>query len=117
VGAELEKIEKDVPAATRLVPERKTRTSREITVKFRPIKLILPALAVVAVIAAAIVFWPKKASNLDPNLVAVAVFENKTGDPKLDQIGSMAAERVMQGLTQVGQFSVAPMPSAAPLPK
>ena len=49
---------------------------------------------------------------MDPNLVAVAVFENKTGDPKFANIGSMAAERVMQGLTQVGQFSVAPMPSA-----
>jgi len=117
VRAELERIEKGLPTTERVAPERitptrKPFTSKEITVKFQPKKIILPALGVVAVIAAAIVFWPKKASNLDPKLVAVAVFENKTGDPKLDNIGSMAAERIMQGLTQVGQFSVAPMPSA-----
>jgi tetratricopeptide (TPR) repeat protein len=47
--------------------------------------------------------------------VAVAVFENKTGDPKLDPIGSRAAERIMQGLKQVGEFSVATMPPAEAL--
>ena len=118
--AELERVEKGVPTTERveaelLTPTRKPFTSKEITVKFQPKKLIVPALIVVAVLAAAIIFWPKKVSNLDPNLVAVAVFENKTGDPKLDTIGSMAAERIMQGLTQVGQFSVAPMPSAEAL--
>jgi len=120
VRAELERVEKGLPTTERVAPERVTPTrkpftSKEITVKFQPKKIILPALAVVAVIAAAIIFWPKKVSNLDPKLVAVAVFENKTGDPKLDTIGSMAAERIMQGLTQVGLFSVAPIPSAEAL--
>jgi serine/threonine protein kinase/tetratricopeptide (TPR) repeat protein len=120
VRAEFERVEKGLPTTERaeaelLTPTRKPFTSKEITVKFQPKKLIIPALAVVAVIAAAIIFWPKTVSNLDPKLVAVAVFENKTGDPKLDNIGSMAAERIMQGLTQVGQFSVSPMPSAETL--
>jgi len=115
VRAELERIEKGVPTTERVEPERRPFTSKEITVKFQPKKVIIPALAVIAVIAAAVMFWPKKASNLDPKLVAVAVFKNKTGDPKLDNIGSMAAERIMQGLTQVGQFSVSPMPSAETL--
>jgi hypothetical protein len=39
---------------------------------------------------------------LDPKLVAVAIFENKTGDPKLDCVGSMAAEQIMQVLAQLG---------------
>jgi tetratricopeptide (TPR) repeat protein len=115
VRAELERIEKGLPTTEHAAPERKPFTSKEITVKFRPKKLLVPALAVVAVAAAAIVFWPKKASNLDPNLVAVAVFENKTGDPKLEPIGNMAAERIMQGLEQVGGFAVAPMPPAEAL--
>jgi len=115
VGTELERIEKGIPTTGRLVPVRKTLTSREITVKFQPKKLIIPALVVVAVLAAAVIFWPKKASNLDPKLVAVAVFENKTGDPKFGYIGSMAAERIMQGLTQISQFSVAPIPAAEAL--
>jgi serine/threonine protein kinase len=112
---ELDRIEKGIPTTERVVPERKTVTSGEITVKFTPKKLLIPALAVIAVVAAAIVFWPKHASNLDPNIVAVAVFENKTGDPKLDPIGSMAAERIMQGLTQVGSFTVAPQPAGGTL--
>jgi len=115
VRAELERIEKGLPTTERTAPERQPFTSKEITVKFQLKKIILPALAAVAVIAAAVVFWPKKASNLDPKLVAVAIFENKTGDPKFDNIGSMAAERVMQGLTQVGQFPVAPIPSTEAL--
>jgi serine/threonine-protein kinase len=115
VRAEFERIEKGLPTTERIPPERRPFTSKEITVKFQPKKLIIPTLAVIAIIAAAVIFWPKKASNLDPKLVAVAVFENKTGDTKLDYIGSMAAERTMQGLSQVGEFSVAPMPSAEAL--
>jgi serine/threonine protein kinase len=115
VRAELERIEKGLPTTERVAPERKPFTSKEITVKFQPKKLIIPVLAVIAIVAAAVIIWPKKSSNLDPKLVAVAVFENKTGDPKLDNIGSMAAERIMQGLRQVGEFSVAPMPSAEAL--
>jgi serine/threonine protein kinase len=120
VRAELERIEKGLPTTERVAPERitptrKPFTSKEITVKFQPKKLVIPALALIVVIAAAIIFWPKKVSNLDPKLVAVAVFENKTGDPKLDSIGSMAAERIMQGLAQVGEFPVVPMPSAEAL--
>ena len=120
VRAELERVEQGLPTIERAAPKRatplrKASTSKEITVKFAPQRLVIPALAVVVVIAAAIIFWPRRASNLNPKLVAVAVFENKTGDPKLDNIGSMAAERVLQGLTQVGQFPVAPMPAAEAL--
>ncbi|MDH7512253.1 MAG: serine/threonine-protein kinase [Clostridiales bacterium] len=97
VGGELERLEKGLPTIERAEPgqvtsTRKPFTSKEITVKFQPKRLIIPALAVIVAIIAAIIIWPKKASNLDPNLVAVAVFENKTGDPKLDPVGSMATE-------------------------
>jgi len=110
--AELERVEKGLPTTERTAAERRPLTSKEITVKFQPRKLIIPALGVIVIVVAAVIFWPKKESNLDPNLVAVTVFENKTGDAKLDPIGSMAAERIMQGLAQVGKFSIAPMPSA-----
>jgi hypothetical protein len=113
--SDLDRIEKGLPTTERIAPTRKPFTSKEITVKFQPKKLIIPAVAVIALVAAAVVFWPKKSSNLDPKLVAVAVFENKTGDPKLDPIGSMAAERIMEGLTQVGELSVSPMPPSEAL--
>jgi len=61
VRAELERVEKGLPTTERVAPERvtptrKPLTSKEITVKFQPKKIIIPALAVVAVIAAAIYF-------------------------------------------------------------
>jgi len=119
VRAELDRIEKGLPATERAVaepatPTRKPSTSKEITVKFRPKKLIIPAIAVLAIIAAAIIFWPKKASDLDPKRVAVAILENQTGDPKLDPIGRLAAETIARGLSQMGDFTVAPLPAGEP---
>ena len=57
LGEELEKIEKDVPTATRLVPARKTLTSREITVKFTLRKLAVPVSIIVAIAAVAVIVW------------------------------------------------------------
>jgi len=62
--SDLDKIEKGLPTTDRVVPERKTLTSREITVKFSPRKLLFPGLIIAAlVIVAGIVIWrvlPKK---------------------------------------------------------
>jgi DNA-binding SARP family transcriptional activator/tetratricopeptide (TPR) repeat protein/TolB-like protein len=47
------------------------------------------------------------AATLDPKRVYVASFENRTGDPALDQIGGMASDWVSQGLEQSGIVAVA----------
>ncbi len=73
-------------------------------------------MAVITVIAAAIIFWPKKASDLDPKRVAVAVFENETGASKLDPIGRLAADMIIQALRPAGLFSVVPLSSAETMP-
>ena len=44
---------------------------------------------------------------LDPKRVYVAWFENRTGDPALDQVGGMASDWVSQGLEQSGLVAVA----------
>jgi serine/threonine protein kinase/tetratricopeptide (TPR) repeat protein len=116
VHSELERVEKGLPTTERVAPERKPSTSKQITVSFRPAKLLIPAVAVIAVIAAAIIFWPKKASDLDPKRVAVAVFDNETGDPKLDSVGRLAADMIHQALSPAGLFSVAPLPPAETMP-
>ena len=116
VHSELEKIEKGIPTTERVVPEIKPSTSKQITVSFRLTKLLIPAVVVIAVIAAAIIFWPKKASDLNPKLVAVAVFENETGDSKMDTVGRLAADMIIQALSPAGLFSVAPLPSAETMP-
>jgi eukaryotic-like serine/threonine-protein kinase len=90
VHSELEKIEKGIPTTERVVPERKTITSREITVKFRLQNLVLPAAALVLLIVAAVVavrlLGPKPLvvpSTGKPSL-AVMDFENVTGDAGFD---------------------------------
>jgi tetratricopeptide (TPR) repeat protein len=40
--------------------------------------------------------------------VAVAVFENRTANPSLDALGSMAADRLIQGIRETGVTEVAP---------
>jgi tetratricopeptide (TPR) repeat protein/tRNA A-37 threonylcarbamoyl transferase component Bud32 len=94
VRSELEKIEKGIPTAERVVPERKTLTSREITVKFSLKKLFVPALALIALIVVGIVVIKllphKKVVSLSPPSgkpsLAVMYFENQCDYPDLDKI-------------------------------
>jgi serine/threonine-protein kinase len=79
--SDLDKIEKGLPTTDRVVPRRKTLTSREITVKFSLKKLLFPGLAIVAlVIAAGIILWrvlPKKeavSTESGPPSIAVLPF-------------------------------------------
>jgi serine/threonine protein kinase len=116
VRAELERIEKGLPTTERIAPGRKPFTSREITVKFHLRKLVIPAIAAAVIIAVAAVFLLKgKKPSFDPNRVAVAVFANQTGDPKLDALGREAAEWITEGLTRANLFTVAPLPTAEAL--
>jgi serine/threonine protein kinase/TolB-like protein/tetratricopeptide (TPR) repeat protein len=52
------------------------------------------------------------ATALDPQRVVVAPFENRTGDPSLDVVGSMAADWIIQGLAQTGMVDVVPFSAA-----
>jgi len=69
--------------------------------------VVYGALAVVVLAVAAIagsLLGPEADSGqpMDPGLVAVAPFQNDTGDPSLDVLGSLAAENVQQLLEQAG---------------
>jgi serine/threonine protein kinase len=69
---------------------------------------ILGASAVVVLAAVlAMVLFPKRAV-LAPQRVAVAVFENQTGDAALDPLGRMAADWVTQGLVRTAMVDVVP---------
>ncbi len=50
-----------------------------------------------------------KAPTLDPARVAVSRFENRTGDATLDYFGSMAAEWITQGLSEVPSIETVPL--------
>ena len=105
---DLKNIEKGIPTQERVVPRRKPITSKEITVKFSLKKVFIPALIILACVAiAGILFWGR-GLKVDPNLVAVAIFENQTGDKSLDPLGRMVSDWITQGLSQTGMAEVVP---------
>jgi serine/threonine protein kinase/Tfp pilus assembly protein PilF len=113
IHLELEKIEKGIPTTERIVPERKAFTSRQITVQFDLKKLLLPALAVLAVIIAVFAAWkliPKKQTVLPPqieNSIAVISFENQTGDKAYDYLQKAIPNLLITSLEQTGLLNVA----------
>ncbi len=87
------------------VPERRA----PFRAKWRRVFLAVAAVAVVAVLGW--LAWTRlvaPTSRLDPDLVVVAVFENRTGDELLDSVGQMTADCITQGLSQTGLVDVVP---------
>jgi serine/threonine protein kinase/Flp pilus assembly protein TadD len=109
---ELERIEKGLPTTERIAPEKKTLTSREITVKFRPKQVLIPASAVLLLIVAALVVWKvvlKKPISLLPEQrrsIAVISFENQTGDKAYDYLSKVIPNLLITNLEQSGYFDV-----------
>jgi len=75
----------------------------------------IAAVVAIVLLAAAIYVWnrgreprPDALAGLDPDRVAVSVFENRTGDPALDAVGSMAADWITHGLAETGDVEVVP---------
>ena len=106
VNSELLNIEKGMPTAERIVPEKKPLTSREITVKFSIRKLFLPALVVIAVAIAGLIIWRFIARKQtmpvpsDKPSLAIVYFENNSGDESLDHWRKALCELLIADLTQ-----------------
>jgi len=105
--AELGRIHEGMPTTARLAPKKKALTSKTITVTFGMKKLIVPAAALVGLLAVAVVLWlviPKKKAAPTPPAgkpsVAVMYFKNNTGDSKLDHWRPMLANLIVTDLTQ-----------------
>jgi serine/threonine protein kinase/predicted Zn-dependent protease len=111
--SEFEKIEKGIPTTERIVPERKTITSREITVKFTLIKLLRPAIGVIAVaIIAFVILRPPPKRQLAPPppsgkpSLAILYFENLSGDKSLDPWKTALTELLITKLSQSKYITV-----------
>jgi len=117
--ADLETLESEAPVSAETAwTARKPLSSKDISVTFSLRKLLIPglvALAVVVIGAASFFMFRKSGPGLDPDLVAVAPFENLTGDPSLDILGRMASDWVGQGLSQISGLKVVPTISVPPL--
>jgi tetratricopeptide (TPR) repeat protein len=114
VLADLDKIEKGIPTAERVIQKKERLTSREITVKFKLKKLAVPLMAVVALAAAAVFLWkfiphkqaPVAAAKIE-NSIAVISFKNETGDPAYDYLQEAIPNLLITNLENTGLFYVA----------
>jgi serine/threonine protein kinase len=110
--SELMDLEKGIPTTERVISERKPFTSREITVQFSLKKLMIPGLAIIAIIAAAIVIWqliPKKATVLTPSdrpSIAILYFMNETGDESLNHWRSALSRWLITDFSQSRYINV-----------
>lgn len=108
VRSELEKIEKGIPTTERVVPERKTLTSREITVKFSLKKILIPGLIIAAlVIAVVIIIWrviPQKAATPAKSArhsIAVLPFEDLSPTKDHEYLCDGIAETLINSLSNI----------------
>lgn len=74
--------------------------------------LAIAGAAIVVGISGYLVSRRSVPSGLVAERVVVAMFENRTGKPDLDPIGSMAADWVVQGLSRTGVVEIVPMTAA-----
>jgi tetratricopeptide (TPR) repeat protein len=89
--AALAAVDKALPTGEQATPARKPATSKKITVEFTPKKLVIPAVALAALVLAIVFLWhpwisSKIAASVPKveNSIAVISFENLTGDSRYD---------------------------------
>jgi tetratricopeptide (TPR) repeat protein len=106
LSSDLSRIEEGMPTAARIIPKKKAFTSKEITLTVGVKKLVVPAIALVALAAVALILWrvlPKRKAApvpTDKPSVAIMYFKNNTGDAGLDHWRAMLANLLVTDLTQ-----------------
>jgi len=113
IVSDLDKIEKGLPTTERIVPEKKTHASREITVKLNLKKVFVPGLlGLAAVIAAAIIIWrvvPKKgAAKVDSAQPSIAVLPFEDLSPETDHryLCEGIPDTLISALNSIGDLRV-----------
>jgi tetratricopeptide (TPR) repeat protein len=105
--AKAEEYQDDVPAEAASAAAAEDRRLRLLTWRTAVLALV-GAMALWGVVAAALLFLQADDSQLDPDRIVVDVFENRTGDPGLDPLGSMAGHWLVQSLQATGGLRVVP---------
>ncbi|HUU36894.1 MAG TPA: protein kinase, partial [Candidatus Desulfaltia sp.] len=104
--SDLSRIEEGMPTAARVIPKKTAFTSKQITVTVGVKKLVVPGVALIALVALALVLWrvipKKKAAPIptDKPSVAIMYFKNNTGDAALDHWRTMISNLLVTDLTQ-----------------
>ena len=107
VQSDLEKIEQGLPTTDRVIPKSKPVTSKEITVKITPRKLLIPAIVItslVAVTIALVLLLPR--GEPIRHAVAVISFDNQTGSESYDYLRTVIPNLLITGLGQSKELRV-----------
>jgi serine/threonine-protein kinase len=78
----------------------------------RRVPVAVAAAVVIVAVGAVALLRPTGGPVLDADRVVVGVFENQSGDPSLDVVGTMAADWIAQGLQRAGIVDVVPAATA-----
>jgi serine/threonine protein kinase len=104
--ADLSRIEEGLPTPERITPRRKPTSSREITVKLTPRKLVMPSIGLFVLIVIAILLWrfisnkqPAPPVSGKPSL-AILYFDNLSDDKSLDAWKTGLSELLITKLSQ-----------------
>jgi len=111
---DLAAVEEALPTGIRVSAQPKPKTSREITVKFTPEKLFVPALALLVVIASGIILWqvihPKKGGSgvpaPDQQTLAVLPFTDLSAAKDQAFLSEGIAETLINSLGNVRSLQV-----------
>ncbi|MGD2245986.1 MAG: protein kinase [Candidatus Aminicenantes bacterium] len=118
--SELERIEQGLPTTDRVVPKRKTPTSKEITVTFGVKKWIVPVLVVFALVVIGLLIWspwakkdtlPKESEKVS---IAVLPFEDLSPEKDLGQFCGGIADHIISKLLKLkaNEWRIPNWPSA-----
>lgn len=110
--ADLSLIESKIPSTDRVYPEKKTRTSKQITVQFNIKKILYPLVglaATVLLIFLGLKLFSREGSGISATgkpALAVMHFENNTGDESLDNWRKALSDLLIADLSQSKFFNV-----------
>jgi serine/threonine protein kinase/tetratricopeptide (TPR) repeat protein len=106
--ADLDKIEKDIPTRELVFSRRKPIITRNILKALSLKKIFVFALILAGIGAISLILFSPRELSIDPNRIAVATFDNKTGDELLDPYGRVAADWITQALSRTDVVEVVP---------
>jgi len=100
--SDLEKLEQGLPTTDRVIPKKKTLTSKEITVKFNVKKALIPAVVVLVLAIVALFLWRfifPTTSNF--NSIAVLPFEDKSPGQDQEHWATGIPETLINSLSRI----------------
>jgi len=112
ICTELTSIERGLPTTERIVPPKKSLTTREITVQFNLKRLFIPAVIAAAILIGAVILWKifsgKESISVPSGKPSLAVmyFKNNTSDAGYDVWRTALSDSIITDLSQSKYINV-----------